>query len=75
MKLSYVQIMAKLNKRGIRIETRQARNIRYRVLKGLPFGSKDANPPDDPVEADKQLDELFNVIKTKGRDGGQRQKE
>lgn len=60
MKLSYVQIMAKLNKRGFRIETRQARNIRYRVLKGLPFGSKDANPPDDPVEADKQLDELFN---------------
>ena len=60
MQLSYFQIMAKLRKVGIILETRQARNIRYRLVKGLPVGPKDALATPDSMESDLELDALFN---------------
>lgn len=61
MKLTYVQVLAKLRKKGFELETRQARNIRYRLIKGLPVGQKDitAKTTESP-DADVELDALFN---------------
>jgi len=52
MKLTYTQVMAKLHKKGIHLQARQARNIRYRLMKGLPVGPKHAiDKADSPVES------------------------
>jgi len=61
MKLSSAQIMAKLRKVGVILEPRQARNLRYRFMKGLPVGPKNKDTLSATVAAPVDSGQTTNI--------------